>query len=165
MAAGNINAVLNSHASATDSWAFGCLMHEVFGDAGRELTNTSMLPRRLVPAYQKLLSSKPSSRVPVGDFPQHPYFKTSEFVTMNLFMETAPLKGEFERETFFRKLVGVIPNLPRGFCLSKLLPLLSQTIETKVGAAVAAAGTTSSTVSAIKSLAGVSTGPAIPANR
>lgn len=165
LASGNINAILNSHASAIDSWAFGCLMHEVFGGAGRELTDTSKLPRQIVPAYQKLLSSKPSTRVPVGDFQQHPYFKKSQFVEMNLFMETAPLKGEFERETFFRKLVALIPNLPRGFCINKLLPLLSQTIETKEGAAVIAAGSSSSTVSAIKSLAGVPAGPTIPANR
>lgn len=122
--------------SAIDSWALGCLMFEAHSGSltkPDQLKNLSALPKPLVPAYQKLLAGNPSSRAPAGQLPNHPYFQLSKFVELNLFVDNLALKGGLEREAFLSKLPTTMDRLPDRFCTHKILPMLSQSIETGIG--------------------------------
>lgn len=122
--------------SAVDSWALGCLMYHVHAGsltAPDQLQNLSALPKPLLSAYQKLLASNAAARAPAGQLPNHPYFKTSKFIELNLFVENLALKGPLEREAFMSKLPAMMDRLPDGFCTFKILPMLSESIENGAG--------------------------------
>lgn len=137
---GNWHEVTNEAAHLIDSWALGCLMYEAHAGSltsPDQLRNTQFLPKPLLSAYQKLLSSAPSTRAPAGELPNHPYFKGSKFVELNMFVENLALKGQLEREAFLAKLPSMMDRLPDSFCTFKILPMLSQSIETGAGASSA----------------------------
>lgn len=139
-AVSNWRQVTDMPASAIDSWALGCLMYEAHSgslNSPDQLRNTQCLPKPLLSAYQKLLSSGSQSRAPAGEVPNHPYFKNSKFVELNLFVENLALKGQLEREAFLGKLPMIMDRLPDSFCTFKILPMLSQSIETGAGATTA----------------------------
>ncbi|PXF48470.1 putative inactive serine/threonine-protein kinase scy1 [Gracilariopsis chorda] len=122
--------------SAVDSWALGCLMFHVHAGsltAPDQLQNMAALPKPLLSAYQKLLASNAAARAPAGQLPNHPYFKASKFIELNLFVENIALKGPLEREAFMSKLPAMMDRLPDGFCTFKILPMLSQSIESGAG--------------------------------
>lgn len=127
-------------AHAVDSWALGCLMYEAHAGsltAPEQLRNTQLLPKPILSAYQKLLSAVPATRAPAGEVPNHPFFKNSKFVELNMFVENLALKGQLEREAFLGKLPSLMDRLPDSFCTCKVLPMLSQSIETGAGASSA----------------------------
>lgn len=129
----NWNLVAGAAPSAVDSWALGCLMYEVHAGSltsPDQLQNIAALPKQMLSAYQKLLASNPTARAPAGHLPNHPYFQNSKFVELNLFVENLALKGQLEREAFLGKLPTLMDRLPDGFCTFKVLPMLSQSIET-----------------------------------
>lgn len=135
---GNWSAVAAASPGAVDSWALGCLMfHAHNGSLGspEQLRSTACLPKQLLSAYQKLLASNPTSRAPAAQVPNHPYFRGSKFIELNMFVENLALKGELEREAFLTKLSSLMDGLPDGFCTHKILPMLSQSIVTGHGAA------------------------------
>lgn len=139
-ARGNWSAVTANAASAVDSWALGCLMYEAHAGSltsPDQLQNLSSLPKPLVSAYQKLLASNASARAPAGQLPNHPYFHNSKYVELNMFVENLALKGQLEREAFLGKLPSIMDRLPDGFCTFKILPMLSQSIETGTGGSAA----------------------------
>lgn len=132
----NWSSVASAAPSAVDSWALGCLMYEVHAgslSSPDQLQNTIVLPKSLLSAYQKLLASNPSARAPAGQIPNHPYFKNSKFVELNMFVDNLALKGQLEREAFLGKLTNTMDRLPDRFCTHKILPMLSQSMETGVG--------------------------------
>lgn len=136
----NWSAVASAPASAVDSWALGCLMYEAYAGSltsADQLQNMSVLPKQLVSAYQKLLASNPVNRAPAGQLPNHPYFQNSKFVELNMFVENLALKGQLEREAFLGKLPMIMDRLPDGFCTFKILPMLSQSIESGTGGSAA----------------------------
>lgn len=136
----NWSAIASAAPHAVDSWALGCLMYEAHAgslSSPDQLRNTQVLPKQLLSAYQKLLSSAPGSRAPAGEVPNHPYFKNSKFVELNMFVENLALKGQLEREAFLSKLPSLMDRLPDGFCTFKVLPMLSQSIETGAGGSAA----------------------------
>ncbi len=137
---GNWQEVMSGAAHSIDSWALGCLMYEAHAGSltsPDQLRNTQFLPKPLLSAYQKLLSASPSTRAPAGELPNHPYFKNSKFVELNMFVENLALKGQLEREAFLGKLPSMMDRLPDSFCTFKILPMLSQSIETGAGASSA----------------------------
>lgn len=138
----NWSAVASAPASAVDSWALGCLMYEAHAGSltsADQLQNMSVLPKQLVSAYQKLLASNPVNRAPAGQLPNHPHFQNSKFVELNMFVENLALKGQLEREAFLAKLPMIMDRLPDGFCTFKILPMLSQSIESGSGGGAALA--------------------------
>lgn len=134
---GNWSAVAAAAPGAVDSWALGCLIFHAhkgrLGGAG-ELRDTECIPKGLLTAYQKLLASNPVGRAPAGQVPNHPYFKGSKFIELNMFVENWALKGEMEREAFLMKLPSLMDSLPDGFCTFKILPMLSTSIAGGQGA-------------------------------
>lgn len=138
---GNWSSVASAAPSAVDSWALGCLMYEVHAGSltsPDQLQNTSVFPKPLLSAYQRLLSSNLSARAPAGQLSTHPYFQNSKFIELNMFVENLALKGQLEREAFLSKLPTIMDRLPDGFCTYKILPMLSQSIETGGTAGIAA---------------------------
>lgn len=136
-AAGNWSAVASAAPGAVDSWALGCLMYHAHNgslSSADELRNTQPLPKQLLTGYQKLLASNPTARAPAAQIPNHPYFKSSKFIELNMFVENLALKGELEREAFLTKLPSLMDRLPDGFCTFKILPMLSESIESGRGA-------------------------------
>lgn len=134
---GNWSAVAAAAPGAVDSWALGCLIfHAHKGQLGgaAELRDTGCIPKGLLTAYQKLLASNPSGRAPAGQVPNHPYFKGSKYIELNMFVENWALKGEMEREAFLMKLPSLMDSLPDGFCTFKILPMLSTSISSGQGA-------------------------------
>jgi SCY1-like protein 1 len=137
---GNWSAVAAAAPGAVDSWALGCLMFHAHNGAltsADQLRGTACLPKGLLSAYQKLLASNPAARAPAGQVPNHPYFKGSKFVELNLFVENLALKGELEREAFLTKLPTLMDGLPDAFCTHKILPMLSQSVQSGHGALAA----------------------------
>lgn len=136
----NWSSVAAAAPSAVDSWALGCLMYEAHAGSltsPDQLQSISSLPKPILSAYQKLLASNPSNRAPAGQLPNHPYFTNSKFVELNLFVENLALKGQLEREAFLTKLPTIMDRLPDGFCTYKILPMLSQSIETATAGSAA----------------------------
>lgn len=137
---GRWNDVATGPAHAVDSWALGCLMYEAHAGsltAPDQLRNTQAMPKQLLSAYQKLLSAQAGTRAPAGEVPNHPYFKNSKFIELNMFVENLALKGQLEREAFLGKLPTLMDRLPDSFCTFKVLPMLSQSIEMGAGASSA----------------------------
>lgn len=137
---GNWSAVAAASPGAVDSWALGCLMfhaHNGSLTAPEQLRSTACMPKQLLTAYQKLLASNPTARAPAAQVPNHPYFRGSKFIELNLFVENLALKGELEREAFLTKLPTLMDGLPDGFCTHKILPMLSQSVVSGNGAAAA----------------------------
>lgn len=137
---GNWNAVAANAPGAVDSWALGCLVYHAHAgslSAPDQLRNTTSIPKPLLTAYQKLLASNPASRAPAGQIPNHPYFKNSKFIELNMFVENIALKGEMEREAFLTKLPSQIDRLPDTFSTFKILPMLSQSVQSGHGGASA----------------------------
>ncbi|CAN8076992.1 unnamed protein product [Agarophyton chilense] len=133
---GHWSSVAAGAPSAVDSWALGCLMYHAHAGsltAPDQLQNLSALPKPLLSAYQKLLASNAAGRAPAGQLPNHPYFKQSKFIELNLFVENIALKGQMEKEAFLSKLPSMMDRLPDGFCTFKILPMLSQSIESGAG--------------------------------
>lgn len=136
----NWGEVASSAVHAIDSWALGCLMYEAHAGSltsPDQLRNTQVMPKPLLSAYQKLLSAVPATRAPAGEVPNHPFFQKSKFVELNMFVENLALKGQLEREAFLGKLPLLMDRLPDSFCTCKVLPMLSQSIETGAGASSA----------------------------
>lgn len=132
----NWSAVAGAPASAVDSWALGCLMYEVHAGSltsADQLQNMSVFPKALLSAYQKLLASTPQMRAPAGQVENHPYFKNSKFIELNLFVDNLALKGQLEREAFLNKLANIMDRLPDSFCTNKVLPMLSQSVTSGIG--------------------------------
>lgn len=139
-ARGNWSGIASGAPGAVDSWALGCLMYEAHAGSltsPDQLQNISALPKQILSAYQKLLASNAANRAPAGQLPNHPYFQKSKFVELNMFVENLALKGQLEREAFLGKLPTIMDRLPDGFCTFKVLPMLSQSLETGAGASAA----------------------------
>lgn len=139
-AGGNWASVASGAPSAVDSWALGCLMYEAHAGSltsPDQLQNVSVLPKPLLSAYQKLLASNATARAPAGQLLNHPYFQNSKYVELNMFVENLALKGQLEREAFLGKLPSIMDRLPDGFCTFKVLPMLSQSIESGAGGSAA----------------------------
>lgn len=139
-ARGNWASVAAAAPSAVDSWALGCLMYEAHAGAlttPDQLQNLSAMPNALHSAYQKLLASNPTARAPAAQIPNHPYFQHSKFIELNIFVENLALKGQLEREAFLGRLPSIMDRLPDAFCTFKILPMLSQSIETGAGGSAA----------------------------
>lgn len=139
-ARGNWASVAAGAPSAVDSWALGCLMYEAHAGSltsPDQLQNIAVLPKQMLSAYQKLLASNAANRAPAGQLASHPYFQNSKFVELNMFVENLALKGQLEREAFLGKLPSIMDRLPDGFCTFKILPMLSQSLETGAGGSAA----------------------------
>lgn len=117
---------------AVDSWAFGCIIQELFSGffrSAEQLKKLDAIPKDLVFDYQKLLSSNPSSRIPPGKLLENNCLQSNSFVNMNLFLENFELKGSLERDNFLHKITDDIDSISKTFLRFKLVPVLCTSIE------------------------------------
>ncbi|KAI8800024.1 armadillo-type protein [Cladochytrium replicatum] len=119
---------------AVDSWAFGCLIHELFNGpiSGSidPLDPPGKVPQSLVSAYRRLITADPKRRVTVETLlgPGKEYFN-SNFIQVCLFMEQISLKDAHEKEAFLRKVNDSLDSFPSDFTKYKLLPALINALE------------------------------------
>eukprot|EP00892_Ulva_mutabilis_P012798 jgi/Ulvmu1/9891/UM057_0047.1 len=113
---------------AVDSWGLGCLIQEAFtGQAlsgPEQLTNTTAIPKPLVPDYQKLLTSSPAKRLNPDKLMENSFLESDLVDTMH-FLENLSIKEPLEKQRFFRTLQTAMPAFPEVVCTRKLLPLIS----------------------------------------
>lgn len=117
---------------AVDSWAFGCVIQEIFSGTFRsteQLRKLAVIPKDLVLDYQKLLSSNPSSRLAPGKLLENKWLQSNFFVNMNLFLENFELKESLEKENFLQRITDIIDQVPSNFLRFKLLPVLCTSME------------------------------------
>ncbi|GIL51106.1 hypothetical protein Vafri_7196 [Volvox africanus] len=117
---------------AVDAWGLGCLTQEVFSckemSSVENLRHTDVIPPALLQDYQKLLSSAPARRLNPAKVAQS-RFLNNRLVDVVAFMENIAVKDGVEKESFFRRLPGVLPAIPAAVAVGKLLPLLASTLE------------------------------------
>ncbi|GLC35616.1 hypothetical protein PLESTM_000343500 [Pleodorina starrii] len=117
---------------AVDAWGLGCLTQEVFSctemSSVENLRHTDLIPPALLQDYQKLLSSAPARRLNPSKVAQS-RFLNNRLVDVVAFMENIAVKDGVEKESFFRRLPGLLPAIPAAVAVGKLLPLLSSALE------------------------------------
>ncbi|GLI62075.1 hypothetical protein VaNZ11_004633 [Volvox africanus] len=117
---------------AVDAWGLGCLTQEVFSctemSSVENLRHTEVIPPALLQDYQKLLSSAPARRLNPSKVAQS-RFLNNRLVEVVAFMENIAVKDSVEKESFFRRLPGVLPAIPAAVAVGKLLPLLASALE------------------------------------
>ncbi|KAJ3398330.1 hypothetical protein HDU80_009050 [Chytriomyces hyalinus] len=123
--------------AAIDSWAFGCLIYELFNNTtltSREaLTNLSKIPKPLVMAYKHLLNSNPKARADVATVFEkckspNGYF-SNEFIQVCLALEQFSIKEAYEKDQFLNKINASLDTFPADFCKHKILPELIKALE------------------------------------
>ena len=122
-----------------DAWGVGCLVQELYCgtklERKEELMNVANIPIELRPDYQKLLSSQPRQRLSLKKCLQNEVFDNKLCRTV-IFLEEIGLKDAGDKEAFFKRLPSIIDELPRAFCVAKMLPLLATAMEFGSGSAV-----------------------------
>ncbi|KAG2500649.1 hypothetical protein HYH03_001416 [Edaphochlamys debaryana] len=117
---------------AVDAWGLGCLTQEVFSctemTSVENLRHTEGIPKALLGDYQKLLSSAPARRLNPAKVAQSPFLH-NRLVEVVAFMENIAVKDSVEKESFFRRLPGILPAIPAPVAVGKLLPLLASALE------------------------------------
>ncbi|GFR47514.1 hypothetical protein Agub_g9146 [Astrephomene gubernaculifera] len=117
---------------AVDAWGLGCLTQEVFSctemASVEDLRRTDVIPPALLQDYQRLLSSAPARRLNPSKVAQC-RFLNNRLVEVVAFMENIAVKDTVEKESFFRRLPGILPSIPAPVAVRKLLPLLSSALE------------------------------------
>lgn len=89
--------------------------------------------------YQRLLSSQPARRLNPAKLAESSVLK-NKLVDTIAFLENLAVKDSAEKDLFFKRLPGAIPDLPLPVLRRKLLPMLAQAL-TFGGAPAVALGT------------------------
>ena len=89
--------------------------------------------------YQRLLSSQPARRLNPAKLAESSVLK-NKLVDTIAFLENLAVKDSAEKDLFFKRLPGAIPDLPLPVLRQKLLPMLAQAL-TFGGAPASALGT------------------------
>lgn len=89
--------------------------------------------------YQRLLSSQPARRLNPAKLAESSVLK-NKLVDTIAFLENLAVKDSSEKDLFFKRLPGAIPDLPLPVLRRKLLPMLAQAL-TFGGAPAVALGT------------------------
>ncbi|KND03592.1 SCY1 protein kinase [Spizellomyces punctatus DAOM BR117] len=126
----------NTPSNAVDSWAFGCLIHEIFNgffSRPEDLGQRGDIPQELFPIYKSFLNMEPKARMTMGDFLDKGIWKQGyfdkDFISVTLFLEQIAIKDAFEKEQFIRKIDASLESFPLEFCKYKILPELIQAVE------------------------------------
>ncbi|KAJ3020363.1 hypothetical protein HKX48_000892 [Thoreauomyces humboldtii] len=121
---------------AVDSWAFGCLIHEIFnGTFSRpeDLGAREAIPQELYPAYKSFLAPEPNGRMTMSDFLDKGLWKKGyfdkDFISVTLALENLAIKDAFEKDAFMSKIDSSLSTFPTEFCTHKILPELIKALE------------------------------------
>mmetsp|Transcript_346 Transcript_346/g.854 ORF Transcript_346/g.854 Transcript_346/m.854 type:complete len:822 (+) Transcript_346:2496-4961(+) len=129
---GGWDVVAQSPPWAVDAWGLGCFMQEAFSrrylQSVENLRQTDCIPQALLGDYQKLLSSTPSRRLNPAKVAECK-FLNNRLVGLVAFLENISVKDLFEKESFFKRLTGVLEAIPSAVLVQKVLPLLSHALE------------------------------------
>ncbi|KAF5836824.1 kinase-like domain-containing protein [Dunaliella salina] len=129
---GGWDVVAQSPPWAVDAWGLGCFMQEAFSrqylQSVENLRQTDCIPQALLGDYQKLLSSTPSRRLNPAKVAECK-FLNNRLVGLVAFLENISVKDLFEKESFFKRLTGVLEAIPSAVLIQKVLPLLSHALE------------------------------------
>lgn len=117
---------------AVDSWGLGCLIREVFGRESLHSTSalreTSSIPFELLKDYQRLLNSHCDKRLNPKRLLNNKYLN-NELVEVVKFLESLAVKEAGEKNTFFKKLIEILPSLPILVLHQKILPMVIDALE------------------------------------
>jgi SCY1-like protein 1 len=117
---------------ATDAWALGCTIYNVFHgsfSSPQQLASATLIPPSLLPDYKKLLATNPGNRLnPKYLLENCPFFQ-NELVSSVEFLNNLALKSPQEKDIFFNRFALQVTEFPPEFCKSKLLPLLTSSLE------------------------------------
>ncbi|KAI9092883.1 armadillo-type protein [Phlyctochytrium arcticum] len=121
---------------AADSWAFGCLIHEVFNgffSRPEDLGPRDKIPNELYPVFKSFISQDPKSRMTMLDFLEKGAWKQgyfdNDFISVTLSLEQIAIKDTFEKEQFIKKIDNSLDSFPLEFCKYKILPELIKAVE------------------------------------
>ncbi|KAI7844908.1 hypothetical protein COHA_001556 [Chlorella ohadii] len=132
VAKGDWQSVKDGPAWAVDAWGLGCLMQEVYSGAPlartEDLRNTDCIPKDLLPHYQRLLASQPSRRLNPRAILEAGVLR-NRLAEATSFLESLAIKDAMEKDSFFKKLPGLLPSIPTLVAQRKLLPMLASAIE------------------------------------
>ncbi|KAJ3056872.1 hypothetical protein HK097_003408 [Rhizophlyctis rosea] len=118
-----------------DSWAFGCLIHEIFNGAfsrPEDLGARGNIPQELK-IYKPLMNPNPKGRMDLNTFLQQNFgpggYFENDFVSVNLFLEQIAIKDSHEKDQFLRKIDTALDTFPIEFSKYKILPELIKALE------------------------------------
>ncbi|KAI8822171.1 armadillo-type protein [Fimicolochytrium jonesii] len=121
---------------AVDSWAFGCLVHEIFNGVfsrPEDLGAKENIPSELYPLFKSFLSPDPTARMTMADFLEKGLWKQGyldkDFISVTLFLEQIAIKDAFEKDQFLKKIDMSLDTFPTEFCKYKILPELIKALE------------------------------------
>ncbi|EEH18009.1 SCY1 protein kinase [Paracoccidioides brasiliensis Pb03] len=153
IAEGGWEAIKRNPLPATDSYAFGALVFEVFNGAFRgkeQAGQTSNIPPSMHQSYKRLMNPKPKLRLSVAHFLEQGtrsggFFETP-LIRLTQDIESLGLKSDEEREEFINGLDEISDDFPEDFFKMKVLPELLKSVEfggggPKVFAAILKIGT------------------------
>ena len=115
-----------------DSWRLGVLIYKLFNIEAYTITNDDLLkgkniPKSLLAAYKKLLSTSVTVRPTVEQFlknGEHTYFNTN-LINCYKELDEFGLRNDQEKLQFFQNLEVVKEDAPPGFMENRILPELS----------------------------------------
>ena len=129
--------VRKSPVSATDSYAFGLLVYEVFNNGELRMdmsaAQTQNIPPTMQQPYKRLLNANPKARLTVGNFLEQGrrsggFFETP-LIRLSEGVESMGLKDDTEREALLGELDEVANDFPEDFFKMKILPELTKSVE------------------------------------
>ncbi|KAI8971405.1 armadillo-type protein [Pilobolus umbonatus] len=126
---------------STDSYHLGCLIYEVynhrFESTDSLLQQKGDIPISIQRIYSQLLHISAKGRATAKMFLDEGLrprgFFSTDFITINLFLENISVKDQSEKEEFFRQLDSTIDSFPSEFSKYKILPELINAFEFGAG--------------------------------
>jgi len=132
VASNGIEILRGSQTVKFDSWRLGVLIYKLFNMDAYSISNDNLMkgtnvPRSLLAAYKKLLSSSVTVRPTIEQFlknGEHTYFNT-ELINCYKELDEFGLKNDQEKLQFFQNLESVKDDAPPGFMEKRILPELT----------------------------------------
>jgi SCY1-like protein 1 len=97
-----------------DSWSMGCFLFEIFNgefNDPRQLTSVGKIPQEVFNEYKRLLATQPKNRLGMEQLQGSEYFQNDLVITVD-FLDNLALKGNAEKDEFFRNLGDRVENFP-----------------------------------------------------
>eukprot|EP01064_Diplonema_japonicum_P030861 TRINITY_DN5348_c2_g1_i1.p1 TRINITY_DN5348_c2_g1~~TRINITY_DN5348_c2_g1_i1.p1 ORF type:complete len:711 (+),score=65.59 TRINITY_DN5348_c2_g1_i1:266-2134(+) len=132
-----------SPAHAVDAWGVACLLYEIFVGPLEDVEISKMktakgVPRSLMSSYTGLLAAQPKVRTnPLKLLTNCTYYSENTFIAVQKEIDELSLKDQPERDSFFRRLAGLVDTFPPANCKFTILPKLTTALQFGSGGASA----------------------------
>eukprot|EP00475_Leptophrys_vorax_P029837 TRINITY_DN44140_c0_g1_i1.p1 TRINITY_DN44140_c0_g1~~TRINITY_DN44140_c0_g1_i1.p1 ORF type:complete len:841 (-),score=195.53 TRINITY_DN44140_c0_g1_i1:980-3502(-) len=124
-------AVNSAECSSVDSWSMGCFLYEIFNgefNDPRQLTSVGKIPQEVFNEYKRLLATNPRNRLPMESLQNSEFFQNDLVITVD-FLDNLALKGNAEKDEFFKNLADRVENFPMRIGKYKILPQLMNALQ------------------------------------